>query len=215
MKLNKERKVYLAILLAAGSIWSADRVFFAGGPSSASAAAIDPAPSPLSTPSKPLDSQGASSKSSANAASPDSSSKPSATAQPAAQPSIAERLSSIRAELAQANTLPLSGFNDNDGWLTPKVVQLPTPQAESKPLTSDLARAFRERHTLTAVTIDRARHSASVRLSGRHSVSLGDTIDGFKLTKVDQSSARFESDSEVVELILPRTLPSENSSAHP
>lgn len=210
MKLTKERKVYLAILLAAGSVWSADRLFFAGGPASASAAAINPA---SSTPAIPASTSAKAS--SASLSSTPAVKQPATTQLAASQPSIADRLASIRAELAQAQSLPLSGFHDNDGWLTPKPVHLPTPQAESKPLSSDLARAFRERHTLTAVTIDRARHSASVRLSGRHSVSLGDSIDGFKLTKVDQSSARFESDSEVVELTLPRTLSSENPAAQP
>lgn len=210
MKLTKERKVYLAILIAAGSIWSADRIFFAGGPASASAAAINPAPSTPATPASTSDKASSASTSSSPPAR-----QPNATQPTASQPSIADRLASIRVELAQAQSLPLSGFNDNDGWLTPKVVQPPLPAPDTKPLATDLARAFRERHTLTAVTIDHARKSALVRLSGRHSVSLGDSIDGFKLTKVDQSSARFESDSEVVELILPRTLPSENPAAQP
>lgn len=209
MKLTKERKVYLAILLAAGSVWGTDRLFFDGGPSSASAAAINSSPS-AQTPSSPAPKASTPTTSTTTAAK-----LPAPQPQSTTQPSIAERLASIRAELAQAQSLPLSGFSDTDGWLTPKPVQIPTPQAESKPLSSDLARAFRERHSLTAVTIDRARNSASVRLSGRHSVSLGDTIDGFKLTKVDQSSARFEADSEVVELTLPRTLPSENPAAQP
>jgi hypothetical protein len=214
MKLTKERKVYLAILLAAGSIWSADRIFFAGGPSSASAAAINPAPTPIGTTSV-AGKAPATPDVTFPAAPPAATAKSASVYQPTAQPSIAERLANIRAELAQSQSLPLSGFNDNDGWLTPKPAQLPTPQADSKPLSSDLARAFRDRHTLTAVTIDHARKSALVRLSGRHSVTLGETIDGFRLTKVDQSSARFESDGEVIELTLPRTLSSENTAAQP
>lgn len=193
---TKSQKIAAAVLGLAATAFAVDR-WVLGGPEGATAASSEYAVSKTSP------------KSSAKSAAPKAASGGNAgTTVPSTSPSVitptvtlASRLAAIGQQRRLTSATAGDAFRPADAWLA---VLLPPPPVESRPAAAvaaavapatrpvvrkvDYAGQFIKVHTLTAVMMKRAGGMAII--DGRL-YAAGQTIDGFKLTKLGLNEATF------------------------
>ncbi len=182
MKLTRERKVYAAVL-ALGLGWLVYDQVTGGGAEPADGASAGAADSLLVAPSQ-------------------RSTKAEAATDLAAAElgSLADRLAAAEPAASFEAPQMRDAFCAVDHWLTPH-----TPGVRPVPLSKTTSaetsvEAFRRNHKLAAVVV-RATSPGAV-LDGRY-LTIGQSIDGFRLTAVSKEGATFESGNTRVVLAMP------------
>jgi hypothetical protein len=183
MKLTKQRKVYLGILVVAVAALLLDRVFYS--PDEASAA---PDETSISTPRV------------ADAPSRKPVLLPAACVEPSeVKVSIADRLAAAGA----AEPIDLPGIRDafrpEPEWMGELC-----PTGEVNKQDVDVVQAFRRRHRLMGVML--SSQGAKVIVDGE-ALEIGGKLDGFTLVSVESQTAVFSYGDRRVELTLPKDSP--------
>lgn len=186
MKMTRERKIYGALLCLGLAALAADKLFFS--PAEAPAASLliqNSGPKPVVVAhNKPVVTPAA---------------EPQAKDQPLmGLGALADRMRGM----AEAERLDLvdarDAFRPPVAWVGN--IAIPTQTQQSGPGPGDAVSAFREKHHLIAV-LKSSRGGMAI-LDGK-SVRPGQTVDGFKLLRVGENSAVFESNGKSVEMQLP------------
>ena len=172
MKLTRERKVYVAVLSAAGAIWSLDQFVLSGGPQSAHAGVIV---QPLSTPGAPA---------SADAANLALSTTSRAVADRVPHPTLASRLEALSRSLEQIEAPPApTGLFDQPAWARPPAATPKPAETYESPRTP-----FGHQYELTSIMGGPT--GKLIVVNGRP-LKLGQSLDGYVLTAIDNDAAIF------------------------
>jgi hypothetical protein len=186
MKMTRERKIYGALLCLGIAALGADKLFFS--PAEAPAASLliqSSGPKPVIAHNKPVVS-------------------PPAEPQTKDQPLMGLGVLADRMRgMAEAERLDLAdardAFRPPVAWVGN--IAIPTQTQQQPGLgAGDAFAAFHEKHHLIAVL--KSSKGGMAILDGK-SVRPGQTVDGFKLLRVGESSAVFESNGKTVEMQLP------------
>jgi hypothetical protein len=190
MKLTRERKVYLAVLSAAGAIWGIDRVVLSGGPQGAHAGVVQQTVAPQ------VD-RVASAADDAATRSIAKSPAPARAADRTAQPTLASRLKELSQRVAEGDGLNASsGLFEEPEWAKPAVSE------KAKAVDPAATEAeFRDSHELTAVLTVAGKPMAII--NGRL-LQIGETLGGYRLAEIQRDAVLLERGQARVRLPLGR-----------
>ncbi len=196
MKLTRERKVYVAILSAAGAIWGFDQFVLSGGPQGAHAGVVDQNVSEVGTPGAPP-----------TASSPSQPAISRAAADRTPHPTLASRLESLSRSLDEGEMARAAdGLFEQPSWARPPKETPKAAEAEEAPQL-----AFAKRHEVTAIMTS---PKGLVVVSGRP-MKIGESIDGYVLKAIEKDAATFVRDGVEARLKLARNPRSAEADAAP
>ncbi|MBX9737156.1 MAG: hypothetical protein K2X32_09545, partial [Phycisphaerales bacterium] len=190
MKLTRERKVYVAVLSAAGAIWGIDRVVLSGGPQNAHAGVVHQTVAPK-VDRAAIVADDAATRSSARAPAP------ARAADRTAQPTLASRLKELSQRVAEGDRLNASsGLFEEPAWAKPAVID------KAKAVDPAATEAeFRDSHELTAVLTVAGKPMAII--NGRL-LQIGETLGGYRLAEIQRDAVLLERGQASVRLALGR-----------
>ncbi|CAN5851950.1 hypothetical protein BH11PLA1_BH11PLA1_12180 [soil metagenome] len=188
MKLTQQRKVYIAVLGSAASLWAADRFILGGGPESASASAL-----PTSVASTPVSAgeHGAA----AHTAFKGSAVGPARANSTPATP-LADRLTALAASFKAGDEAPISAFDEPE-WMRP--APTPTPLAARVALGPSAQELFARDHQLTGVVLAASPQKTMAIVDGQ-SLRIGEMLGAFRLVGVTDDAATFMDGKGLVRL---------------
>ncbi len=190
MKLTRERKVYVAVLSAAGAIWGIDRVLLSGGPQGAHAGVIEQ-PAAAIVPTEKA------ARASGEVPSRERAAASTSAADRTAHPTLASRLETLSRKLNEKDPLSgASGLFEEPAWARPAVVEK-APAADSALDDAE----FLASHDLTALLTVEGKPMAII--NGKL-LKLGESIGGYRLVEIQRDAAHFENGRVSVRLAIRR-----------